>query len=278
MRFPVAVPFGVLSLTAAAAPPVMTNLNPGTRPSARTGPASTIDRSSTETFWLFGGNATLGGTNNQLWAYDVATNAWTQRTVSGATPSNRAWAALSWDVAQQRLVLFGGSSDLNGPLLNDVRLFNPATNTWTLPTVMGTAPSARFLARMLYVPHQGRHLLFGGGTATSNNAEATVLSNELWALTVNAATDTVTWQLLSPAGTPPSGRASPCVGYDPARRRLIVYGGELINMSAGDVLQYDVDANAWSTDTPPAPRPAAAARCCVPSTSAPGSCRCTAAR
>lgn len=240
----------ILTAEVLAAPPVMTNLNPASRPSARTGPGVAANRvSGGETIFLFGGNATLSGTNNQLWSYSVGANTWTQHSPGGTAPTARAWHNLTWDVGQQRLVLFGGSAALAGPLRNDVHLYNPATDTWSQPTVSGTPPSARFLANMFYVPSIASHLLVFGGTGTSSNAEATVLTNELWRLTINAVTNTATWTLLSPPGTLPVPRASACMGFDPARNRLIVFGGEIINDTITETAQYDVASNTWSIDT-----------------------------
>lgn len=236
---------------ALAGAPTMTNLNPATRPSARTGAGmAVIPGSGNERFVLFGGNAGLSGASNQTWIYDVAANTWTQVTPA-TSPLSRAWGNLTWDTQYQRAVLFGGSRDLNGPLLNDVHLFDPATSTWqALTTPPDAGPSPRFLSNMVYVPTIQAHLLFAGGTSTSNNAEATVLTNELWRLTVTPDAGLASWTRLTPGGTPAPARASACAGYDPVRRRLLVFGGEIINDTIADLVEYDVMSNAWVSGAP----------------------------
>ncbi len=232
-----------------AAAPTMANLNPATRPSTRTGPMITsgVGADGGEQEVLFGGN-TLLSTNGQTWTYSP--NTWTQRTPPTA-PSARAWGVMTWDAQQQRAVLFGGSGALGGPLRQDTWAFDPLTNTWQQLTNAGAIPSARFLFAMVYVPSVGKHLLFGGGTATSNNAEATLLDNGLWWLTVNASTATATWAAISPLGTPPPARASACYGFDPVRGRLIIFGGEIVNDTLADTVEYDVASNTWFAITAP---------------------------
>lgn len=228
-----------------AAAPSMTNLNPATRPSARTGAgvASGQFPDGGEVEVLFGGNALLS-TNAQTWTFTPSANTWSQRTTTG-TPSARAWHSVSWDEGQRRLVLFGGSAALAGPLRNDTFTFDPATDTWKLLTNVGTPPSARFLSHLVYVPHLSAHLLYAGATGTTNNAEATALDPGLYRLVIDDAAATVTWTTLSPSGSVPPGRASACFGYDRVRRRLVVYGGEVVNDTLADTWEYDVDGNAW---------------------------------
>ncbi len=237
----------LLAGVASAAPPVMTNLNPAARPAGRTGQLTASNQLSAEVIYLLGGT-NLGGTTAQLWAFDVTANNWSQLTPTNPPPA-RAWGAASWDAAQGRLIIYGGSAALSGPLRNDVWAYNPGANAWTQLTVSGPAPLARFLHSMVYVPHLQKHLVFGGGTGTTGNAEPTTVVSELWLLTPNIAAGTATWQALTPTGTAP-GRCGACVAYDEARRRMIVFGGELANDTLGDTVQYDVDANRWEADAP----------------------------
>ena len=239
----------LLSQLALAGAPTMANLNPATKPSTRTGPMFTagVGADGGEEEILFGGN-TLLSTNGQTWTYSP--NNWTQRTPATA-PSARAWGVMTWDEGQRRAVLFGGSSALGGPLLRDTWAFDPVTNTWQALTNTGATPTARFLFAMVYVPSVGKHLLFGGGTATSNNAEATTLDNGLWWLTVNTGTATATWAAITPLGALPPARASACYGFDPVRGRLIVFGGEIINDTLADTVEYDVGSNTWFAITAP---------------------------
>jgi hypothetical protein len=228
----------------------MTNLNPTPRPSQRTGAALVSNRDAgAERLYLFGGNATLAGTNNQTWRYDVTANAWTQE-MTTASPPARAWHSMSWDPQHQRVLLFGGSRDLNGPLLNDAWLFDPSTLGWQQLDAGAVGPSPRFLASMVYDPGQQAHLLVGGGTSTSANAEATALSPEVWRGVVNPAGSSIAWTAV-PAPSGPPARASACVGFDPQRRRLFVFGGEVVNDTLGDLWVLDVATTTWAPLTAP---------------------------
>ncbi|MBL8917561.1 MAG: hypothetical protein JNJ54_01760 [Myxococcaceae bacterium] len=235
---------------AEAGAPGMTNLNPSTRPSARTGAGmAVVETTGPDRFILFGGNSGLSA-NNQTWVYDVTGNAWTQM-MPASSPSSRAWGSLTWDPQHQRAVLFGGSRDLNGPLLNDVHLYDPVGNSWqALTTSSDAGPSPRFLSNMVYVPAWQAHLLFAGGTATSSNAEATVLTNELWRLLVNPDAGTAAWTRLSPSGPAPPPRASACAGFDQTRGRLLVFGGEIVNDTIADLVEYDVMSDTWVSGAP----------------------------
>lgn len=242
------------AVAAWAAPTTMVNLGPSPAPSGRTGAAMAVAPSvpgGSERAWLFGGNSSSGA-YDQLWRYDVAGNAWTQVSATAA-PSKRAWAAMSWDAGGGALVLYGGAGGILGPVMDDLWLYTPADGVWREPTVTGPTPGVRYLSRLVYVPHQQRHLLFFGGTALAAlTARATAVSSEVWSLTVDAAANTASWVKLTPSGPAPAGRASPCVAYDAARKRVIVFGGETAQASVNldDVFQYDVDADAWVEDTP----------------------------
>lgn len=65
---------------------------------------------------VFGGS-TNGGMSDELWVFDLWTEAWTELFPSGTAPSARDGAAGVYDADADRLVFFGGN---NGVRLNDV--------------------------------------------------------------------------------------------------------------------------------------------------------------
>jgi len=80
-------------------------------------------------------------------------------------------------------------------------------------------PSPRYGHVGAYDPVRQRLIVFGG--ATPNGASWATL-NDVWAL---SATDPPVWSQLAPTGTAPSPRLAASMAYDPARDRMILFGG-----------------------------------------------------
>jgi Galactose oxidase, central domain/Kelch motif len=117
-----------------------------------------------------------------------------------------------YDAANDRLVLFGGHSNI---LSNAVWTLDFATLTWTQLEPGGPAPSPRDGHVAVYDPSRQRMVVFGG----NDGAEL----NDVWALSLGA---TPQWTQLSPSGTPPSARAQLAGIYDPVRDRMLIQGGD----------------------------------------------------
>jgi len=87
-----------------------TNLNPPESPSPRTSHAMAYD-SESDRIILFGGLVLFGGyvqeSDNQTWAFDFDTVAWTQMHPATSPPS-RAGHAMAYDSESDRIILFGG--------------------------------------------------------------------------------------------------------------------------------------------------------------------------
>lgn len=65
-------------------------------------------------------------------------------------------------VAGDRYVIFGGLNG-DGQALNDVQIFNLASNTWEEPpTINGEAPTPRFGHKSVFLPESNEVLIFGG--------------------------------------------------------------------------------------------------------------------
>ena len=62
--------------------------------------------------------------------------------------------------------------------------------------------------------------------------------------------DGTTWSQLMPTGGPPAPRRVAAGGFDPVRRRWVVFGGTLETMDYGDLWLLDVAALTW-TQLPP---------------------------
>jgi len=150
------------------------NITPGgARPLRRCLHHAAIDEGR-NTMYLFGGCASGFGPCplNDLWAFDLAANRWTEVT-GAAKPPAREHYGRAFDSARGRLVLYGGSG---AGLLNDTWEFDPRTAVWAAANVRGDAPGARSRHESAYAADRGAIFFFGGRTASG-------LTNELWSLT-----------------------------------------------------------------------------------------------
>jgi cysteine-rich repeat protein len=156
-------------------------------------------------FVVFGGahgNVVL----DDQWQRD-ATGTWLPYT--GARPSARHEAAMIYDSARQRLVLFGGL-DPDGAALGDTWEFDGTTWTKMTPAM---SPPARWSSGLAYVAGSGAHsVLFGGANGSTGNF------GDTWNY------DGVTWSSITL--TPhPQARADHVMAWDSARNVVILYGG-----------------------------------------------------
>jgi len=120
---------------------------------------------------LFGGSRTLAVpvSYDDTWLYRDGT--W-QALSSDAVPTAREAQAAFYDPLRERLVVFGGTSQPTGELLEAPWEFDG--EQWTALTMGVNAPSARNSAAV-YLPLQGAALLFGGQTADATASADTWL-------------------------------------------------------------------------------------------------------
>ena len=130
----------------------------------------------------------------------------------------------------------------------------PAANSapdsmWTNANPTGSVPQPRDAHWITYDSTTGEVILFGGKGTRSH------YFNDIWAYTPA----TNTWARLQPAGILPPGRFGHSMIYDPAARKLLVFGGVLgtTGQPANDLWAYSFQANAWTRLHPPGAAPAA---------------------
>jgi hypothetical protein len=102
---------------------------------------------------MFGGNDNSGSLND-TWAYDYATNTWTNLNPLNPPPG-REYAALVYDSAHQKVIIFGGSES------NDTWAYDYATNTWTNLNPLNPPPPRSGHGLAYDSAHQ-KVILFGG--------------------------------------------------------------------------------------------------------------------
>ncbi|WP_438031795.1 Kelch repeat-containing protein [Sorangium sp. So ce204] len=145
--------------------------------------------------------------DGETWLWDGAE--WTKRTFADASPGGRWSAAVAYDTARSRVLLFGG--DVAGA--TDTWEWNGAT--WTERTPSSSPPCC---AKMAYDVGRDRTFLVGWG--------------ETWAW------DGTDWTRLTPASSPPV-RFGHAMAYDAARRRIVLFGGEFADQARGDTWEWD---------------------------------------
>ena len=181
-------------------------------------------RPSDETWVLVNANG-LGGT--PTWAR-----------LPAAGPSARYAHAATYDSAGNRLFVHGGVSGDAAPPSRTPGCWTERTGwvepAWRALAPGGTLPAARRFATLSLDPASGRLVLFGGREADGSAlADAHVL--------VDPAGPAPEWSELHPASAPPA-RFGHTAAFDPATRRLLVYGGTNAGLEEG--LNY-VFGDAW---------------------------------
>lgn len=121
---------------------------------------------------LFGDGPDIADLKNDTWLYK--SNQWTKLNPA-SSPSPRAHAAMAYDEARGRLVLFGGYRIEKGKYLPLGGTWEFYDNNWHLRSEEG--PTARMGSSMAYDQETQRIILFGGNTGNRNYGEAT---GETW--------------------------------------------------------------------------------------------------
>jgi N-acetylneuraminic acid mutarotase len=215
------------------------SLNPSSDlPSERMGHAMVYDPVGRKVI-LFGGHSGLDDLND-TWAYDPATNQWTNLNPAGTLPPVRSLHTMFYDSGTKKVILFGG---WNGAVLGDLWAYDPAANTWKELHPSRAQPPARSGHSMVYDSDTGKAILFGG------MGEGDVLLNDTWVYTPKANT----WNQIKPAGDLPPARGAASMVYDLGTGTVILFGGGLKGVDGGDfndVWSYDPAANSWTELNP----------------------------
>ena len=172
--------------------PAWTQLYPtGPAPSARYAHSIVYDPATNEII-LFGGND--GSVyDNEAWLMSNAngtggTPAWSHLSPTGAPPSARGYHTAVYDVATNRMVVFGGAG--GSGLFSDVWVLSNANDTggtpaWSQLSPTGPAPTPRYNHTSVFNPANNRMVVFGGSDGTNNLNETWVLSNAIGAVSVS---------------------------------------------------------------------------------------------
>jgi hypothetical protein len=211
-----------------------TQANTPSAPAPRIAHAMTYD-SIRHRVVLFGGY-NFGSPPNpwgDTWEWDGVS--WTQKSTSG--PVGRWFTAMAFDIAGNRVILFGGYKyqNPNWVPLDDTWAWNGTA--WT--QVPATGPSARTAHAIAYDAARGQIVLFGGISSVNQPIDDT------WVLSGNS------WIPKFPPQPRPAARLTHALAYDAARQRVVLFGGSLD--ANGSVVKNDTwewDGSVWTQQSP----------------------------
>ena len=234
-----------------AGTPAWTLLTPaGTPPPPRVGHKAIYD-ATRDRMVLFGGDDGSGDPPGTAWALPFASPTWAALSPSGPTPNGRFDHVAVLDTAGDRMLVFGGLSDV--PTNELLSLGLSGGTSWTTLSPAGGPPPPRTSHAAAYDTPRDRMVVFGGQGSG-------VLYQDAWALQIS----TQVWVNLNPSGTKPVARSGALMVYDSTHDRMLVFGGaDVSNNAQNDVWSLSLGASpAWTKlsplGTPPAARSGAA--------------------
>lgn len=193
-------------------------------------------------------------TSTDLWEWDGATASWsdlTPKPVSLQWPEKADTPIMFADSLRGRALLFHSAVG-QGPAAtsHDLYEWDGAGNVWILrtPFPRPTWPSDRKDFSVAVDSDRNRVVLFGGAPARGG-----ARLNELWEMDLA----TFAWTNLTPTPLPPSwppARASHGMAYDKIRRRVVVFGGLVVDgfvAQPADLWEWDVSSSTWTDRTAP---------------------------
>ena len=188
---------------------------------------------------LFGGlDPETNQPRNDTWEFDGVS--WIQRTPPDA-PDPRFAQVMVYDTARQRVVLFGGYSDVAGWSYSDTWEWDGVN--WLLAAQQYAGPTARGRQSMAYDVARERVVMFGGYLQCSGYGCTPGYLDDTWEW------DGQTWT--EHTSTPfPQGRENSAMTYDPVRERVVMFGGW--NESAYAYLSdtWEWNGTTWTRRTP----------------------------
>ncbi|MBI1787009.1 MAG: hypothetical protein HYR60_05575 [Acidobacteria bacterium] len=203
-----------------------------TNPQPRDGGSAVYDASNNLMITFGGGLAFFGTDQNDTRTLSNANgiaspSSWSALSTSGGPPPVREAHTATYDQANNRMTIFGGSN-LPVAIYNDAWVLANANGSGGLPawqslTTSGGPPAPRFVHSAVYDSTNNRMIVFGGLALSGSNYFAL---GDLWQLSyANGIGGTPTWTQLSPSGTGPGPNYSHVAVLDVANNRMIVFGG-----------------------------------------------------
>nr|NIR64458.1 hypothetical protein [candidate division Zixibacteria bacterium]NIV06486.1 hypothetical protein [candidate division Zixibacteria bacterium]NIX56492.1 hypothetical protein [candidate division Zixibacteria bacterium] len=169
---------------------------------------------------------------NDVWAFDLASETWSEFTPPDPKPNIRYGTAAVFDPLARDLVTFAGFTSQGR--FDDTWRFDVENVAWNNVTPAQGNPLERCLHSASYDSLNHRMIMYGGQNAGP--------LADIWAfdLTQNS------WTELTPSGSPP-GRYFAATIYDARNHRVIIFGGNRGNNGGvtKEVWAFDLTASTW---------------------------------
>lgn len=172
---------------------------------------------------IFGG---LSGTDflNDTWQYNVAGSSWTQiNSGTGSVPAKRALPAVCYDKDNNKIILFGGYSNIT--YYQDTWTYNPSSLQWTLLNPSSSFPAARITA-MAYDETNHCAVIFGGEDSNTKY-------DDTWWYNIN----NNKWVWGAPRDVP-DVRGAHAMAYVTDTERSYIFGGRGLTGYFNDVWSF----------------------------------------
>ena len=184
------------------------------------------------------GGRTSGRELNDVWAFDLENNVWTELTPSGGeAPVPRSTHNAVYDAAHHRVIVWSGRD--GNILQNDVWAFSLVSPAWFAYEPSGTAPNIRYGTAAVFDPVAGELVTFAGFTDEGRFEDS-------WRFDL----DSVAWTDISPQEGNPGKRCLHTASYDSRDHRMLVYGGQRGSSALNDIWALDLSRDLWSELTP----------------------------
>ena len=217
-------------VTHAPSPPAGPSTGPGSLPPAATVPPATAPAATQPS----------GGSQTPPLVPDSGT--WTRIEAGDGAPAPREDHTWTVDEGGRTAYLFGGRS--GGTAFDDLWAYDLDAGTWREIEVAGPRPAARFGHEAAWTPLRDG-LLVTLGQAGSQ------FFGDIWLFEPS----TSTWRELPAAGRTPLPRYGSCSGIGPDGRLWVSHGFTEDGSRFSDTRAYDLEAETWGTETPPAGTP-----------------------
>lgn len=170
---------------------------------------------------------------DETWSYDFATGVWTRYFALVFPPARTNHAAI-YDSSRDRMVIFGGEVFENDELLvrQDTWAFDLATNTWSEIATAGSFPKTNMVSGYDAARDRLWVALGYGSTDFSTTVGYLDFASGVWTVVPNV-------------GTVPERRIGAAGALDPARDRLVLYGGNDREDYYEDTFTFDLETFEW---------------------------------
>ena len=185
---------------------------------------------------------------NDLWAFLVNEDRWTEVETTGDGPSPRTNSAMVYDSVNDNLVVFGGSTSPTGTEFepqNDTYILDLDTRIWR--RLETPSPSARLFHDLVHLPDLNAVMLYGGGGA---NAFTGPFISDVWFLDLDTQTWRQVWARTDSRG--PFARINPAMVYDQQAGHVLMFAGhdDTAIGHRNDVWTFDVTQFVWTEVMP----------------------------